>query len=47
MVLLKFLQDRREQNATRGRIVVGISLVEDLAVVAMIVLLPALRSIRP
>jgi predicted Kef-type K+ transport protein len=33
MVLLKFLQDRGERNATRGRIVVGISLVEDLPVV--------------
>jgi monovalent cation:H+ antiporter-2, CPA2 family len=43
MVLLKFLQDRGEVDSTHGRIVVGISLVEDLAVVAMIVLLPALN----
>jgi len=43
MVLLKFLQDRGEVNSTHGRILVGISLVGDLAVVAMIVLMPALN----
>jgi CPA2 family monovalent cation:H+ antiporter-2 len=42
MVLLKFLQDRGDVNSTHGRIVVGIALVGDLAVVAMIVLLPTL-----
>jgi K+:H+ antiporter len=42
MVLLKFLQDRGEEDSTHGRVVVAISLVEDLAVVVMIVLLPAL-----
>jgi CPA2 family monovalent cation:H+ antiporter-2 len=43
MVLLKFLQDRGEVNSTHGRIVVGIALVGDLAVVAMLVLLPTLN----
>ncbi|TMI78334.1 MAG: hypothetical protein E6H03_12255 [Bacillati bacterium ANGP1] len=43
MVLLKFLQDRGEVNSPHGRVVVGIALVGDLAVVAMIVLLPALN----
>jgi monovalent cation:H+ antiporter-2, CPA2 family len=43
MVLLKFLQDRGDVNSTHGRIVVGIALVGDLAVVAMIVLLPTLN----
>ncbi len=43
MVLVRFLQDRGEVNSTHGRIVVGIALVGDLAVVAMIVLLPALN----
>jgi CPA2 family monovalent cation:H+ antiporter-2 len=43
MVLVKFLQDRGELNSTHGQIVVGIALVGDLAVVAMIVLLPALN----
>src|SRR5690348_12939066 len=37
MVLLKFLQDRGDVNTTHGRIAVGIALVGDLAVVAMIV----------
>lgn len=43
MVLLKFLQDRGDMNSSHGRIVVGIALVGDLAVVAMIVLLPTLN----
>lgn len=43
MVLLKFLQDRGDLDSTHGRVVVGIALVGDLAVVAMIVLLPALN----
>ncbi len=43
MVLLKFLQDRGDVNSTHGRIVVGIALAGDLAVVAMIALLPTLN----
>jgi monovalent cation:H+ antiporter-2, CPA2 family len=42
MVLLKFLQDRGEVTSPHGRAVVGIALVEDLASVAMLVLLTAL-----
>jgi len=43
MVLLKFLQDRGEVSSPHGRILIGISLVEDLAVVIMIVLMPILK----
>lgn len=43
MVLLKFLQDRGEMNSPHGRVMIGVSLVEDLAVVAMVVLLPVLN----
>lgn len=42
MVLLKFLLDRGEVTSLHGRAVVGIALVEDLASVAMLVLLTAL-----
>jgi len=41
MVLLKFLQNRGEAASAHGRVVLGVALMEDLAVVAMIVLLPA------
>ncbi len=44
MVLLKFLLERGELNSLHGRVIVGISLVEDLAVVAMTILLPVLGS---
>jgi CPA2 family monovalent cation:H+ antiporter-2 len=44
MVLFKFLLERRELLSPHGRIIVGITLVEDLAVVAMAVLIPALGS---
>src|SRR5256886_10338719 len=42
MVLLKFLLERGELATLYGRVVVGITLAEDLAVVAMTVLIPAL-----
>lgn len=42
MVLVKFLQDRGELSSPHGRVVVGITLAEDLAVVALTVLLPVL-----
>jgi len=42
MVILKFLLDRGELTSTHGRVIVGITLLEDLAVVAFTVLLPAL-----
>jgi len=44
MVLLKFLLERGELATQHGRVVVGITLAEDLAVVAMTVLIPALAS---
>jgi CPA2 family monovalent cation:H+ antiporter-2 len=44
MVILKFLLERNELNSPHGRVIVGITLVEDLAVVAMTILLPALGS---
>jgi K+:H+ antiporter len=43
IVLVKFLQDRGEVTSTHGRIVVGIALAGDLAVIMMIVVLPALN----
>jgi len=42
MVLARLLIDRGELRSGHGRVMIGITLVEDLAVVAMMVLLPAL-----
>jgi CPA2 family monovalent cation:H+ antiporter-2 len=42
MVLLKLLVERGELTTTHGQVVVGITLVEDLAVVVMTLLIPAL-----
>lgn len=42
-VLFKFLQDRHELGSPHGRILLGMSLAQDLAVVLVIALLPALR----
>jgi CPA2 family monovalent cation:H+ antiporter-2 len=42
MVLLKLLVERGELTAPHGQVVVGITLVEDLAVVVMTLLIPAL-----
>jgi len=44
MVLSKLLIDRGELRATQGRVMIGITLVEDLAVVVLTVLLPSLGS---
>src|SRR5216117_4016745 len=44
MVLVRLLMDRGELHTRYGRVMIGISLVEDLAVVAMTVLLPALGA---
>jgi CPA2 family monovalent cation:H+ antiporter-2 len=44
MVLLKFLLERGELATLHGRVVVGITLAEDLAVVALTVFIPALAS---
>ncbi len=42
MVLVRLLVDRGELRSTHGRVMIGIVLVEDVAVVAMTVLIPAL-----
>ena len=42
-VLFKFLQDRHELSSLHGRILIGMSLVQDLIVVLVIALLPTLR----
>ena len=44
VVLLKFLLERGELDSPHGRVAVGISLIEDLAVVAMVILLPVLGA---
>jgi CPA2 family monovalent cation:H+ antiporter-2 len=45
MVLSKTLMDRGELRSSHGRVMIGITLVEDLAVVILTVLLPALTNI--
>lgn len=45
MVLSRLLADRGELLTPHGRVIVGITLVEDLAVVVLTVLLPSLKSI--
>ncbi|HXA98521.1 MAG TPA: cation:proton antiporter [Candidatus Dormibacteraeota bacterium] len=47
MVLARLLMDRGELHSRHGRIMIGITLVEDLAVVVLIVLIPALGSLEP
>jgi CPA2 family monovalent cation:H+ antiporter-2 len=47
MVLARLLIDRGELHTQHGRVMIGITLVEDLAVVAMMVLLPALGALEP
>jgi CPA2 family monovalent cation:H+ antiporter-2 len=44
MVLARLLMDRGELRARHGRVMIGITLVEDLAVVAMTVLLPVIGA---
>ena len=44
MVLMRLLMDRRELNSDAGRVMVTLTLVEDLAVVILTVLLPSLGS---
>src|SRR5882672_8378949 len=46
MVLARLLLDRGELHTRHGRIVIGISLVEDLAVVVLIILIPALGALQ-
>lgn len=45
MVLARLLVDRGELRSKHGRVMIGITLVEDVAVVAMTVLMPALGEI--
>jgi CPA2 family monovalent cation:H+ antiporter-2 len=45
MVLARLLMDRGELRSRHGRIMIGITLVEDLAVVVLIVLVPRLGAI--
>jgi CPA2 family monovalent cation:H+ antiporter-2 len=47
MVLARVLLDRGELNTRHGRVLVGISLVEDLAVVVMLALMPAFGALAP
>jgi CPA2 family monovalent cation:H+ antiporter-2 len=44
MVLLKFLLERGELHSAHGRVIVGITLAQDLAVVALTILIPALSQ---
>jgi CPA2 family monovalent cation:H+ antiporter-2 len=44
MVLSRLLVDRGELNSLHGRVMIGITLVEDLAVVALTIMLPAFSS---
>ncbi len=47
MVLARLLIDRGELHSRHGRVMIGITLVEDLAVVVLTVLLPALGTLDP
>jgi len=47
MVLARLLMDRGELHSRHGRVMIGITLVEDLAVVILIVLIPALGTLEP
>jgi CPA2 family monovalent cation:H+ antiporter-2 len=47
MVLARLLVDRGELHTRHGRILIGMSLVEDLAVVVLLALMPALGALAP
>ncbi|MFI5377059.1 MAG: cation:proton antiporter, partial [Candidatus Rokuibacteriota bacterium] len=47
MVLARLLMDRGELHARHGRVMIGITLVEDLAVVILIVVIPTLGTLEP
>jgi monovalent cation:H+ antiporter-2, CPA2 family len=47
MALAQLLLDRGELHSKHGRVMIGITLVEDLAVVVLIVLVPALGFLEP
>ncbi len=44
MVMVRLLMDRGDQNSTHGHVMIGITLVEDFAVVVLTVLLPTLAG---
>src|SRR6266850_1449779 len=46
MVLARLLLDRGELHSRHGRIMIGITLVEDLAAVVLIILIPALGTMQ-
>ena len=46
MVMARLLLDRGELHSQHGRVMIGIALVEDLAVVVLIVLMPTLGALR-
>ena len=45
MVLSQFLAERGELRSEHGQVMIGITLVEDLAVVVLTVLLPSLTEL--
>jgi CPA2 family monovalent cation:H+ antiporter-2 len=47
LVLVRLLLDRGELHARHGRVAVGITLVDDLAVVVFIILIPSLGALEP
>jgi CPA2 family monovalent cation:H+ antiporter-2 len=47
MVLARLLIDRGELHSPHGRVMIGITLMEDLAVVVLTVVLPALGALEP
>jgi CPA2 family monovalent cation:H+ antiporter-2 len=47
MVLARLLMDAGELHTRHGRVMIGITLVEDLAVVVLIVLIPAFGALEP
>jgi K+:H+ antiporter len=47
MVLARLLMDRGELHSRHGRVMIGITLVEDLAVVILIVVIPTLGALEP
>ncbi len=47
MVLARLLMDSGELHSRHGRVMIGITLVEDLAVVVLIVLIPAFGTLEP
>ncbi len=47
LVLVRLLLDRGELHSRHGRVMIGITLFEDVAVVALIILMPALGALEP